>query len=69
MINIKETCRTCPKLDHCIKTVEHNINNIWILVKKQRINCVNFEHFESVVENHVMDVLQDALMSFKGEIL
>ena len=61
MINIKETCRKCPKLDRCIRVVAHNVNNRLLPMEAKWINCVDFKHFESVVEDYVMYGLQDVL--------
>lgn len=64
MINIKESCRTCSKLNRCVKTIEYNVNNILLPAEKKWINCIDFEHLESVVEDCVMYNIQDALMNY-----
>lgn len=66
MINLKEPCYTCPKIDGCLKAVESNINNIF-LPTKQWINCVNFEYLESTVSEYVRYEFANALMNSTKE--
>ena len=67
MINIKESCRTCSKLNRCVKIIEYNVNNILLPAEKKWTNCIDFEHLESVVENCVMYNIQDALMDYDAK--
>ena len=68
MINLKESCRKCQKLDRCIKAVAHNINNRFFLpFEKKWVNCVDFAQFESVVEDYVMYSFQEALSNYYKE--
>ena len=67
MINLKESCRTCPKLKRCIKTVAYNINNVLLPIEKDWMNCADFEHLESAAKEYIMYGLEKALMDFKVE--
>ena len=61
---VKKSCKNCSSFKGCIKIIKHNVNNRLLPLEKDWINCVNFEHLESVVEEYIMYGLEDVL---KGE--
>lgn len=64
MIDIKESCRNCPGIERCTKTVANNINNLLLPTKKQVIRCINFGDFESTLMERAMDDMNQALMTY-----